>query len=81
MFTAQEKKREFTMPSGRPIKKRTVKSYTRDIEAIGRLRTAIYMDSSLERKESDEAVALIDKLVRRLATFVKSEAENEEESA
>jgi hypothetical protein len=65
------------MPSGRPIKRRTVKSYTRDIEAIGRLRTAIYMDATLLQTESDEAVELIDQLVRRLSTFVKKEAENE----
>jgi hypothetical protein len=50
----------------RPIKKRTAKSYARDIEALGRLRTAILMDSSIDAVAMGKAMVQLDKLVGAL---------------
>jgi len=48
----------------RPIKRRNVKSYSRDIESLGRLRTAIIMDTTLDWTNASEAVEQIDRLVK-----------------
>jgi hypothetical protein len=50
----------------RPIKKRTAKSYARDIEALGRLRTAILMDNSIDAVAMGRAMVQLDKLVSAL---------------
>ena len=50
----------------RPVKVRTAKSYTRDIETLGRLRTAILMDKSVDAVLAGDAIAKLDQLVKAL---------------
>lgn len=50
----------------RPVKRRNVKSYQRDIEALGRLRTALVMDSSLDWTLVKSTIENIDSLMRSL---------------
>lgn len=56
----------------RPIKKRNVKSYTRDIESLGRLRTAIMMDQSLDWAHANKSIQQIDKLIASLIELSNS---------
>ena len=58
------------MAAGRPIKKRTAKTYQRDIEALGRLRTAIRLDRKLDLTKSSRAVKDLDKLVDSLLDLI-----------
>ena len=62
----------------RPIQKRTAESYQRDIEAIGRLRTAILMDTSLDQKLGKSAVSSLDDSVEKLRAIIKWQEENSE---
>ena len=56
----------------RPIKKRTAKTYARDVESLGRLRTAILMDNSLDAVARGKAVVQLDKLVNELVGLSNS---------
>jgi hypothetical protein len=56
----------------RPIKKRTVKSYRRDIEALVRLRTAICLDDKAEPTQARTAIKKIDECVRALLPLARS---------
>ena len=49
---------------GRPIKKRTAVSYARDAEAITRLRTAIFLDSTVNTKLKKKALDVLDDAVQ-----------------
>lgn len=62
------------MPPGRPVKKRTTKTYMRDVEAITRLRTAILLDQSLLQTDAREAVNAIDVLIEKIAKFIVEES-------
>ena len=55
----------------RPVKIRKTESYIRDIENLGRLRTALLMDYSLETKVMQEATKAIDTLISRLKPLIK----------
>lgn len=50
----------------RPIKRRTAKTYKHDIESLGRLRTAILMDNSINPTMMGTAIVQLDKLVNAL---------------
>lgn len=56
-----------------PIKVRTSKSYVRDIEALGRLRSAIMIDPSLRAASAAEALTRIDELIRALVALIPRE--------
>jgi hypothetical protein len=56
----------------RPILKRTLKTYERDIAALRRLRTAIALDASLETRRSKAAVSEIDRCVKVLIELTNS---------
>jgi len=56
----------------RPIMRRNVQSYKRDIESLGRLRTAMLMDHTLDWTMVQKAVKDIDQLVRRLIELSES---------
>ena len=56
----------------RPIKIRKVKSYARDIESLGRLRTAIQMDGSLDGRAVTRAMQKIDETIRCLIELSNS---------
>jgi len=61
-----------TSLAGRPVKKRTAKSFKRDMEALMRLRQALMTDSSLNQEDVDDAVNDIESLSRKLAKFVRT---------
>ena len=56
----------------RPIKKRTAKSYRRDVEALGRLRTAIQVDLDIDRDLQTNAITEIDTLITTLAAIIRN---------
>jgi hypothetical protein len=59
------------MPAGHPVKKRTTKSYQRDVEHLTRLRTAIRLDVTLDMTSADRACEAIDALMKNLATLIR----------
>lgn len=60
----------------RPILKRTAKSYQVEIERLGRLRTALRLDTELSDSEYQDAVAKIDVLTNALMRFVSAKTVN-----
>lgn len=50
--------------AGRPIHKRTAVSYTRDAEAITRLRTAIYLDNDINSELKEKAINILDDAIQ-----------------
>lgn len=54
------------------MKRRNVQSYKRDIETLGRLRTAILMDSELEHSEVKNAIRALDELISNLIVLSAS---------
>lgn len=61
--------------AGRPVKNRTAKSYTSDIQVLQRLRTALLMDRTVKqevraRDAATTAVTLIDDLCDKLIVLV-----------
>lgn len=60
----------------RPIKKRTAKTYARDIETLGRLRTAILMDNSIQPAAMGKAIIQLDNLVKALIELTKNNTEH-----
>jgi len=56
----------------RPIKRRRVENYNRDVEALGRLRTAIMQDTSLDATAINDAITDIDRLMKSLITLSNS---------
>lgn len=63
-----------------PVKKRTSKSYARDIEALARLRTSLLLDRSIPKAGADTAIADIDRLTTSLADLIPH-IEDEREAA
>lgn len=63
----------------RPIKKRTAKSYLRDVEALNRLRMAIRIDPGLDVEQADRAIVHIDRLVGSLLILIEEREKTEEE--
>lgn len=59
------------MPAGRPTKKRTAKSYARDVESLSRLRMAILLN---EGERGQKAVEGIDTLVKALIVLMPLES-------
>ena len=57
----------------RPIKKRTAKSYHRDIEALGRLRTAIKLDLAIDHQLQVKAASDIDTLTETLSRILQQQ--------
>ena len=55
----------------RPVEKRTVRTYRRDVEHLSRLRTAIRMDTDLGKKLATKAVTEIDTLTDTLLAIIK----------
>ena len=68
------------MPAGHPVKKRTTKSYQRDVEHLTRLRTAIRLDVSLDVGSVDKACASIDSLMKDLANLIRQVDRQEKQS-
>lgn len=68
------------MPAGHPVKKRTTKSYQRDVEHLTRLRTAIRLDVSLDIGSVDKACASIDSLMKDLANLIRQVDRQEKQS-
>ena len=60
----------------RPIKARTVKSYSRDIETLGRLRLAIYLDRSVSSELSTQALSQIDAFMGTLIKIIQATDES-----
>jgi len=56
----------------RPVKQRNDKSYLREIEQLGRLRTALLMDTSIEYARCNDTVKQIDKLISQLIEIKNS---------
>jgi hypothetical protein len=54
----------------RPVKARTVKSYGRDVETLGRLRTALVLDSSVNQDVRARAIQHIDGLIEELSVLM-----------
>lgn len=57
----------------RPIKKRTAKSYQRDVEVLGRLRTAIQIDGDVDFALQSKALENIDALIATLAAILQKQ--------
>ena len=55
----------------RPILKRNADTMQRDIESLGRLRTAVLIDTDMDPSDVQETVVLIDKLIKRLSDLIK----------
>ncbi len=53
--------------TGRPIKRRTVKSLARDIAALRRLRDSIALDGRLASSQTRLAIASLDGTIARLS--------------
>jgi hypothetical protein len=58
----------------RPVKTRDVRTYTRDIEHINRLRMAIIMDNSIDSARAKEISDKIDSLTADLIALSKESA-------
>jgi hypothetical protein len=58
----------------RPVKTRDVRTYTRDIEHINRLRMAIIMDGSIDSERAKEISDKIDSLTADLIALSKESA-------
>jgi len=56
----------------RPILVRTVRTYQRDVEHLGRLRTALRLDTTIDPAIADRAAKLIDKLTLELGRLADS---------
>jgi len=54
----------------RPVKRRTVQSYRRDVEHLTRLRTAIKLDSKLDKSLAQKAFSEIDTLMNTLVDLI-----------
>lgn len=48
------------MSAGRPFNRRTSDAFTRDVEAINRIRTAIFLDGRLPDADKDDAMQKLD---------------------
>jgi hypothetical protein len=48
------------MPAGRPFNRRTAESFTRDVEAINRVRTAIFLDGRLPDTDKHDAMVKLE---------------------
>lgn len=58
----------------RPIKKRTAKSYRRDVESLVRLHTAIRLDENLPKEKARDAMSKIDNLIDSLKELIELES-------
>lgn len=59
----------------RPVKRRTVQSYRRDVETLTRLQTALKLDSKLEKQLVIKAGQEIDMLMNTLIELIRSQEE------
>ena len=59
----------------RPVKKRVVKSYFRDIETLGRLRTALLQDTTCDWTVAKNAISQIDALTSSLRELARKSVE------
>jgi len=59
----------------RPVKRRTVQSYRRDVETLTRLQTALKLDSKLEKHLVIKAGQEIDMLMNTLIELIRSQEE------
>jgi hypothetical protein len=57
----------------RPVKRRTVQSYRRDVETLTRLQTALKLDSKLEKPLVIKAGQEIDMLMNTLIELIRSQ--------
>jgi hypothetical protein len=57
----------------RPVKRRTVQSYRRDVETLTRLQTAIKLDSKLGKPLATKACKDIDTLMGTLIELIRSQ--------
>jgi hypothetical protein len=57
----------------RPVKRRTVQSYRRDVETLTRLQTAIKLDSKLGKTLAIKACKDIDTLMSTLIELIRSQ--------
>lgn len=65
----------------RPVQRRRSQQITREIELIGRLRTALLLDPQLDVKKARLAVEQIDTLLNTLAELANSMAQDEQKTA
>lgn len=65
----------------RPVKRRTVQSYRRDVENLNRLRVAIKLDTQLDRTLSDKACLEIDKLMATVIDLINQVEKKAEKKA
>jgi hypothetical protein len=59
----------------RPVKRRTIKSYGRDIEHLTRLRTAIKLDRTLTNPLAETTCLQIDTLMSHLIELIRMQEE------
>jgi|APFre7841882654_1041346.scaffolds.fasta_scaffold01075_27 hypothetical protein len=64
------------MPAGAPIKRRTTVSYQRDVEAMVRLKSAIYLDQTVPKDLQRKCIAALDKATE-LVVRVRDSVERE----
>ncbi len=57
----------------RPVKRRTVQSYRRDVETLTRLQTALKLDSKLGKKLVVRACQEIDILMNTLIELIRTQ--------
>lgn len=57
----------------RPVKRRTVQSYRRDVETLTRLQTALKLDSKLEKSLVTKTCQEIDMLMNSLIELIRSQ--------
>lgn len=57
----------------RPVRRRTAEGYKRELEAITRLRTAVLMDSTIDKPLSKQLIADIDKLTDTILLVVRKQ--------
>ena len=58
----------------RPVKKRTAKSYARDVETLVRLRAAITLDDSADWALAQKAIKQIDATIEALKPLIEERA-------
>jgi len=54
----------------RPVKKRTGRSYARDVETLVRLRAAIQLDTTIGEGDTSKAAAQIDGLIETIGRLM-----------
>ena len=57
----------------RPVKKRTGRSYARDVETLVRLQSAIQLDDTIEEGVKDDLTGQISAIVKSLSKLIREE--------